>query len=271
MSNNPVILFIVEGEKKDYRFIEEMTNCFFKGKYLARIINIPAKKNIYMLYNKLKEDDFETDIVELLRDESDEVKLTLKGIYRQNISQVYLFFDYDVHQNNIDRKNNIDGDNVLKEMLDFFDNETEQGKLYISYPMVEALYDYQENMCEAFSNCFIYISESGNYKTISTLNNPRASYHFKIEEWEEILKIFPLKIKCLFNITSIDLKYYRENITPLSIFKMQEKVKNLYESIFVLSAFPEFLFDYFKENFWKSKTSLSKFKFNKCMKRKSIT
>ena len=50
MANIPIILFIVEGEKRDYRFIEEMCNCFFKGKYKANIINLPAKQNIYMLF-----------------------------------------------------------------------------------------------------------------------------------------------------------------------------------------------------------------------------
>ncbi len=266
MANFPIILFIVEGEKRDYRFIEEMCNCFFKGKYKANIINLPAKQNIYMLYQKLKADDFDTDIVELLRDESDEAKKILEGVNRQKISQVFLFFDYDVHQDNISKINNIDSYNLLNEMLNFFDNETEQGKLYLSYPMVEALYDYQENMCEAFSSCFIHINNSSDYKTISSLNNPRASYHFKIKEWEEILKIFPLKIKCLFNITKIDLEYYRKNITPLSIFDIQEEYKKEQERVFVLSAFPEFLFDYFKSNFWNSKTSLTKFKFNNCLK-----
>lgn len=31
-------------------------------------------------------------------------------------------------------------ENVIEEMLNVFSNETENGKMYISYPMVEAIY-----------------------------------------------------------------------------------------------------------------------------------
>ena len=35
-------------------------------------------------------------------------------------------------------------DSKIKEMLQFFDNETENGMLYISYPMVEAIRHYKD-------------------------------------------------------------------------------------------------------------------------------
>ncbi len=35
---NKTILFIVEGEDKDYRFVNNMTNLFLKGKYKTEII-----------------------------------------------------------------------------------------------------------------------------------------------------------------------------------------------------------------------------------------
>ena len=50
-------------------------------------------------------------------------------------SQVFLFFDYDF-QNRIGAQK---VNNILDEMLDFFDDETENGKLYINYPMIESL------------------------------------------------------------------------------------------------------------------------------------
>ena len=48
-------------------------------------------------------------------------------------SQVFLFFDYDFQNRIGTQKVN----NILDEMLDFFDDETENGKLYINYPMIE--------------------------------------------------------------------------------------------------------------------------------------
>lgn len=150
---DPVKLFIVEGESRDYRFVNEMTNCFLKGRYKTKVINLPAAQNIYMLYQKLVEDGFETDVVEVLRGTVKGASRILKGISRQDIDEVYLFFDYDVHQNNL--KSEIEPSMIITDMLKTFDNETENGRLYISYPMVEALFDYRVNDCLAFSNCFI--------------------------------------------------------------------------------------------------------------------
>ncbi len=53
-----IILFIVEGEKRDYRFVEEMTQCFFRGKYQVKIISLAASQNIYMLYQKIRPDAY---------------------------------------------------------------------------------------------------------------------------------------------------------------------------------------------------------------------
>ncbi len=60
-------LFIVEGEERDYRYINRMTDCFFKGKYASRVINLPTSQNIYMLYKKIEEYGFDADIVEIIR------------------------------------------------------------------------------------------------------------------------------------------------------------------------------------------------------------
>ena len=53
-----------------------------------------------------------------------------------------MFFDYDGHVNmprNEHGAGHWDGDEVLGEMLKVFSDETDQGKLFISYPMVEAI------------------------------------------------------------------------------------------------------------------------------------
>lgn len=91
-------------------------------------------------------------------------------------------------------------------MIDVFDNETENGKLYISYPMVEALRDIPVVGQDCFSRCCISINAGKSYKEISSY-----SIHWKQQD------------------------YY---------------VKT-YQMIFVLSAFPLFLLEYFGEEFWK--------------------
>ena len=104
--------------------------------YKAFIVEGEARENIYMLWKKLKADDFDTDIIEVLRESNKKIREQLEGLSRDDFSEVFLFFDYDAHQTNLGKSD--DGD-VINHMLESFDNETENGKLYISYPMVEAL------------------------------------------------------------------------------------------------------------------------------------
>lgn len=58
----PVILFIVEGESRDSRFVDEMARCFLRGRHKVAVVNVSAAQNIYMLYNKMAADDFDLDI-----------------------------------------------------------------------------------------------------------------------------------------------------------------------------------------------------------------
>ena len=267
---NPVKLFIVEGEKRDFRFIETMTKLFFsRGKFESRIINLPAAQNIYMLYKKLEKDNFETDLVEILRDTVETAREKLDGISRQDVDEIFMFFDYDVHQDNFGHGEAKSAVEAIKQMLDFFDNETENGKLYISYPMVEALYDYKDSECEPYSSCFIRTSEISNYKKLSGRGNPKASLpSMGIVDWEMILKVFALRVKCMFEIEKLDFDFYRSNVTPSSIHDIQQAYLNKNKEVFVLSAFPEFLFDYFRVKFWKTHATLRNFKFTSCAKKR---
>lgn len=249
--NKAVKLFIVEGEDRDYRFVEEMKRCFFKGRYETRTIAIPASQNIYMLYNQLREEEYEIDVVELLRDTVPSAEDVLKDVSRQDIDEVFLFFDYDAHQNNL-KHSESDDEDVLREMLDFFDNETENGKLYVSYPMVEALYDYMDESCEAFSDCFVSMKELSEYKKVSGKDNPMAGRHMQIEEWKTVLKVFVQRISCLFGLETISFEKYRKMISPCSIYDREYMLAESEEKVFVLSPFGEFLFDYFKIDFWNS-------------------
>lgn len=245
-------LFIVEGSDKDTRLIEALTKVFFVGKFETKIITLPADQNIYMLYNILKSDDFETDIVEVLRDSVETASDKLQDISRDDIDEVFLFFDFDAHQNNLNLNFGKSNEEVLLEMISEFDNETENGKLYISYPMVEALYDFIESTCLPFSSCECCLSDFANYKTSAGKNNPNASLHFIYTDWQKVLNVFGLRIQCLFNNSDLDFKFYRQNVTVETIMKKQLERLSETDKIFVLSAFPEFILDYFKNDFWNS-------------------
>ena len=95
MENRDYKAFIVEGEAREPQVIDNISKVFFShGNF--KIITLPAGENIYMLWKKLKADDFDTDIIEVLRESNKKIEDQLMGLSRDDFSEVYLFFDYDV-------------------------------------------------------------------------------------------------------------------------------------------------------------------------------
>lgn len=244
------LLMIVEGDSREKEIINKLDSIFFanNNKVNMKVVSLPAGQNIYMLWNKLKEDDFETDLIELIYEYKD-----MPGcdkIPRDDIAEIYLFFDYDGHQNNLPK--GFSTEIALDEMLSTFDNETEHGKLYISYPMVEALID----CVEVEDECFISCSDIVNYKEICSKKNSKRSPKINIQKldfntWQKIIFTFVENISKVLYESKKRLLYkeYRKNVSPSNIYKKQ---KNFIckGKIFILSAFPEFLLDYFNEKFW---------------------
>lgn len=134
-----MILFIFEG-KDDKTYFESIKRLFFPKK--SETFVCTYNSNIYSLYNKLKDHDalhemLEVNTVsvfkEILLERGDE---TLKDIREDEVSEIYLFFDYDFQENARTLEEN---NKRLSELLEYFTDETASGKLYINYPMVESL------------------------------------------------------------------------------------------------------------------------------------
>ena len=249
MADNDYKAFIVEGEAREPLIIDNIAQVFFKHANF-KIITLPAGQNIYMLWKKLKEDDFDTDIIEVLREEHEELKEQLEGISRDDFSEVYLFFDYDGHQNNLSEEDDAD---VLEQMLVSFDNETENGKLYVSYPMVEALRDFEEGKCGKEGQCFVPIAEMGNYKFVSAERSFHSGFKdYDITVWKNLIEVFAMRLSCLVGSDStITYEQYTDAVSPVAIYRMEEKEIQV-QRVFVLSAFPEFLLDYFGVKLWRT-------------------
>ena len=101
--NKENILFVIEGESREMDIVKNICNVFFKNTQI-KIIPIPAGENIYMLWKKLKEDEFETDLLELLKENKAIDSSEIDNMQRDDFSEVYLFFDYDGHQDNLSNK-----------------------------------------------------------------------------------------------------------------------------------------------------------------------
>lgn len=129
-----VILCVTEGEKTEVKVLERLQSTFLS--HPIQIICFGT--NIYQLYRKFVNEDIDfLSTYELLQEISEEQKGkrddVLSMYSKIEISEIYLFFDYDGHDTLAAQY-----PSCIPEMLNMFDNETENGKLYISYPMVES-------------------------------------------------------------------------------------------------------------------------------------
>lgn len=134
------VLVVLEGEQPEGNILARLQKAFPKelADLSSDLVKIVFSSNIYSLYGKLKDGDGFLEVVEVLKElhSKDE---ELQNLNRESVSQVYLFFDLDIHKQPV-----ACACKQLEELLDFFDNETENGKLFLSYPMVEVV-----NICDA--------------------------------------------------------------------------------------------------------------------------
>ena len=134
MSNSESHLFIFEGVRAESKYADSLEQNFL-GKRIS--VKCVYDAEIYQLYRRLKEEEFSFDMIELLKERNEVNATLLKDCTRDSFAYIYLFFDYDAHSS-------LASDDKIAEMLSFFDNETENGLLYISYPMLEAIRHFKD-------------------------------------------------------------------------------------------------------------------------------
>jgi hypothetical protein len=234
------ILFIFEGKKQEPKIYRNMCSLFFENNNENNLhIYTSFKTVIYKLWKEINEIGFIDDIniVDLLKDYCEECKKDLEGVSYRDISQVYLFFDHDGHASNASDEN-------LMEMLDYFDDEFDKGKLFINYPMTESLQDvlsetpYKEKVCS--------ISENRNYKVlVKKMMTPPYGHIGRLDEsnWGCLLEKNAYKANYI--ITGEYLKPKKLH-SQINIFEQQlVKHINPKKEVSILNGFPLFLIDYF--------------------------
>jgi len=246
------VAIISEGEKTEKQIIENIKRNFWDNeKKQKEIVFLPFKSNIYRLWRTLKEDEYETDIIDLLAENDKSIEKVISDIGRRFISETYLFFDYDGHAK--DYRGDVDA--VVSEMIRTFNNETENGKIYVSYPMVEAIKDLKkQDICSR--RCSVIAKENIGYKKMvgeifdfSNLNE------LKIEDWHFIICNNLKKASCII-YSQFEIVLYLEYVNTFNqacIFKYQKsKFIDIDKTVAVLSGFPFFLIDYFGEEFYEN-------------------
>lgn len=258
MLNKELQLFIYEGSSAEPQYIDKLEKNFLGEKIAIKCV---YDAEIYQLYRQIKNDEFAVDIVNLLKERSKKNAEILKDFNRDSFAYIYLFFDYDGHSTMAD-------DKKIIEMLQFFVNETENGLLYISYPMVEAIRHYKnlenfkdlivkckrgkkfkEMKCPYKDNCDS-IEECLNephYKTFSANdNNPRLNNinHYDANVWKELIIANIFKMNYLINDSyTMPKKIESQSI----IFEKQydKHINHKCPMVAVLSSIPLYILDYY--------------------------
>lgn len=245
------VIIIYEGERTEENLFKSISRHFFDDRADVLIVTLPAAANLYMLWSKLREDNFDTDVVGVLKEMNSDISERLKNMEVTDFSEIYLFFDYDGQHNNIPQK--WAGKDALKEMLATFNNETELGKLYISYPMVEALKEISVAGRD-YKTFYLPLEECGNYKkAVGGMQDYADFRHISKEMWYIACDASRRRASVI--VSYKEEENYQDFIENVS----QEKIYEAQSSRFIrdnrvigiLSAIPLFLIEYFDETFWR--------------------
>ena len=252
MSNNELHLFVFEGVRAESKYVD-MLEQHFLGKRIS--VKCVYDAEIYQLYKVLKEEEPDFDLVELLKERNKENAELLRDYTRDSFAYIYLFFDYDAHSTLAD-------DDKIVEMLNFFNNETENGLLYISYPMLEAIRHYKDMQsfkeltvkckrancpykeeCDEVETCL----NKPHYKKVSASEcQPQLTNINKYtkEVWQELIRAHISKMNYLVHDV-FDLPIQIELQSVIFSKQLEKHINHKCPKVAVLSAFPIYVLDYY--------------------------
>ena len=253
-----MILFVFEGDEREPRLYRTLERLYFPKQNENIICSFG--NNIYDLYNELQEYDGDGDIVALMRERlADRGDATLDGIRNSDFSEIFLFFDYDFlnSQLSLDEINR-----RVEEMLTLFDDETDNGKLYINYPMIESIRYTKELPDDAYASYTIgreackdfkrLAREFSAYDSLDHLlfkdgENPTKDKYLKVEDNWEYLRAMNVCKANLLTTGFFTMPREKSDIGQLAVFNnqlmMYVKTKN---SVAILNSFPIFIYEYMK-------------------------
>jgi hypothetical protein len=246
-----MILFVFEGGKAEPTVFDSIGKLFLSDEELCVV---RCKHDLPTLYSNLKTNGY--DLFRSLLFEENGIEIPEGKRLDTLFSQIFLFFDYDF-QNRIGlEKVNV----ILDEMLDFFDDETDNGKLYINYPMVESLKYTKElpdenywqyvvtrqecvdHLFKGNAEQFAYVNAKG-FRFIDLSKTDKTNV---AENWEMLKHQNVCKANYLVSSCNI-MPEKKDAVNQTAIFEAQKvKYVGVNESVAILNSFPIFIYEYLK-------------------------
>ena len=236
--------FIVEGPS-EAKLLNRMIKSLPDKTILDVMLILPAEMNMYMLWNDVKNEP-DIDIISYLKEKSESIRDVLGEMNSDDFSEIYMFFDLDAQQDNIKYNNRDELIDIIKSMLKTFNNETDKGKLYISYLMCEAYSDYIEGSCKTYTeHCYQNPFDKGYKNRVGNNNKNAILTHLNAEKINEIINCYLDRLACIYDADDKFDYVNAKKISTVDIFDRQASLLKQ-ELIIVLSAFPEFITDFYK-------------------------
>ncbi len=253
MNNKAKTIIIVEGARAEKNFFQQLNKT-----HLTNIDVFIYGTNIYDLYARMKELDFNANILGLLKELPDDPQYPNdKSILDYNYAYTYLVFDFDAHHRNQFQSslplNKIIEYNIekLAEMSSHFIDETDPtiGKLYINYPMMESYRDCNSFFDLGFKDNYCKTSNFKKYKSIvgeKRLSKTRLDSYTK-NNIDDLVKMNIYKLSKLMgnDWKWIDYNTYLDFCETIKILEKQKELVLQEEIISVLNTSLFFLVDYF--------------------------
>ena len=247
-----MILLVFEGKEREPELFEAIKDLglFKKGRLICSFCS-----DIQSLYKRVKELEGGVEgtatMVQLLqvarKDYPDE---SIHSVTSDDISEIYLFFDCDLHNSRYPLAKQVER---LDELLSLLGDELEYGKLYISYPMIEAICYTGELPDANFEGYRSPISDGKQFKNKAANFPPYGSLDFLIprderkrdelrSNWAYLVRQHRTKAQRLCEVSA------KERLTQKKLFQAQcDKHITPREEVAILASIPLFLYDYFKE------------------------
>lgn len=277
MNGDPNILFIVEGAKLEPEIVGRMISVY---KVNCEITSVCT--NIHALYRILKKDDGFSDIISVLKElyieqiknmesdvlkkgqrkQLDRVKKDLKKL-NGKFASIYLVFDSEIQHgefgSSISRDTRIKKNcNELKDMLVFFNNETDQGKLYVNYPMMESYRDCDAFFDEGYKNRMVTLDIlfAGKYKNQvgkRKLSNIQANKICK-KDFDQLIRMNVFKLNSILTEKWLQMGYddFLVHSNQQSILSAEQNFMAKKNAIAVLNTLLFFTLDYYGRDFYNT-------------------
>lgn len=179
------LLFITEGEVDEPKFIDKVfSKCYPNIEYDYYAYSTSIHTLSSMLFNENGEIDEYLDIKNVLKEnEENEYK---REKLSNKYSDIILVFDFDPHSDNPQFKK-------IKKMMSFFNDSTDNGKLYINYPMMQSYKHIKNYFDSDFKNRKVEVSKCSEYKQL--VDKESVLKDLKKYTYPVIMKIIGFNLK----------------------------------------------------------------------------